>query len=267
MQEPALVQPTAEASTLTQKFIQKLIQKLRIATKATKLLVHFSLGGILIPTLGFWLPFNTSFHKKITQWWLKRACNILSLTVKIKGQLPSDPGFFVSNHVSWMDIIVIGGHTPIRFLSKAEVRQWPIIGWFAACTGTLFIQRGNGKSTVMANIIQEELGKGESILVFPEATSTDGKQVRRFFPNMFSAPINANAPVHPLAIHYSENGSPSSKAPFINDDEFFSHLLSILKSDNINVTLHALNSISTNIDSRRKVVSDLAREQITDAIL
>lgn len=258
MQESPLAQPPVTTSSL--------VQRLRVVSKATKLISHIGLGGILIPTLGFWLPVTTPFHQRITQWWLKRTCDILSLEVRVQGQLPSEAGLFVSNHVSWMDIIVIGGQTPIRFLSKAEVRRWPIIGWFAACTGTLFIQRGNGKSSAMASTIQTALSKGESILVFPEATSTDGQQVRRFFPNMFSAPIQAHTPVHPLAIRYTERGVLSTNAPFIDDDEFFSHLINILTLDHITVTLHALNPIPTTTDSKRKSISDQAREQINTTI-
>lgn len=255
----------AEKATTTSRDLSK---KIDVSVKAARIVVHIFLGVFLSITLGFWLKHRFEFQRTLIQWWLQKVCHILDLTIEIKGNTPK-PGLIVSNHISWLDIIVIGGHLPIRFLSKAEVRQWPVIGWLAACGGTLFIKRGNGQSGQMANTIADELSSGESILVFPEATSTDGKQVKRFFPNMFMAAIQAKATVQPISIQYRENGILSNTAPFIGDDEFVEHMKRVLQADKITVELTILDAITPEkIESdliNKKTLSDLARQKIVSS--
>jgi len=241
-----------------------------VASKAIRIVLHIFLGIFLATFLGFWLNYRFNFQRRLIQWWLQQVCHILDLTIEIKGNTYV-PGLIVSNHISWLDIVVIGGHLPIRFLSKSEVRQWPVIGWLAACGGTLFIKRGNGQSGVMAKTIANELSSGESILVFPEATSTDGKQVKRFFPNMFSAAIQANVTVQSISIQYRENGKISESAPFIGDDEFVAHMKQILRAENITVELTILEAIPTEVIKRdninNKNLSELSRQKIIASAL
>lgn len=249
---------------------QGMKRKLLVTNKAIRIILHIFLGIFLATFLGFWLNYRFNFQRRLIQWWLQKVCHILDLTIEIKGNTHT-PGLIVSNHVSWLDIVVIGGHLPIRFLSKSEVRQWPVIGWLASCGGTLFIKRGNGQSGQMANTIANELSSGESILVFPEATSTDGKQVKRFFPNMFSAAIQANVTVQPISIQYRENGKISESAPFIGDDEFVAHMKQILQAEKITVELTILDAIATEVIERdnlnKKNLSELARQKIIAATL
>lgn len=250
-----------------------IVTKLRFAKKAIALSLHIALGVFLVTILGFWLPHKKSFllphsafKRNLIRYWHKRACKILNIDLSISGTIPQQPCLVVSNHISWLDIIVIGSQIPVHFLSKSEVRQWPIIGWLAACVGTLFIQRGNGKSAQMAEVISTKISMGDSVLVFPEATSTNGSQTKRFFPNMFAAATKNNIDVLPLAIKYSEKEELSTTAPFIDDDTFFNHLLLVLNNNDIDVKITFLPAILHNADIDKKTLSTLSRNAILQVI-
>lgn len=241
--------------------------KVSLGFKGTKIVFHIMTGAVLIVVLGYWITPKLGFQKKIKSWWLGRICQILNLQVEVKGDYDPSASLLVSNHISWLDIAVIGGQLPIKFLSKDEVRSWPVIGWLAASTGTVFIKRGGGRSAQVAEVIADELSSGHSVLVFPEATSTDGRDVKRFFPAMFAAPLQANVRVQPIAIRYSEEGCLSDKAPFIGDDEFLSHLIGLLKGGEIRVEVQLLDSIHPHeMPDDKKKLSHAARERIVTAL-
>ena len=127
---------------------------LRVTLRILLITLHLLLGLVLTPlalsrhTGGLWRT-----HPRITSWWHNRLADILGLTVTVAGHRPAPPALLASNHVSWLDVIVLGGLTHTDFLSKDEVRRWPLVGWLAARSGTLFIRRGNGEtSTVSAQI-------------------------------------------------------------------------------------------------------------------
>ena len=89
-------------------------------------------------------------------------------------------GLLVANHVSWVDIFVVNALTPAAFVSKADVRQWPVIGWLAAVNETVFLRRGSrGHARVINEEIAERMRAGRHVALFPEGTTTDGSHVLR----------------------------------------------------------------------------------------
>lgn len=157
------------------------------------------------------------------------ATRSLGLKVRCLGQASTAPVLFVSNHVSWSDIPVLGGIAPLRFLSKAEVARWPLIGWLAGHAGTLFIQRGGGRAAQSREHIRQTLADGQSVLVFPEGTTSDGRQVLPFHSRLLPAAASAGVAIQPVSIGYLRDGEPDPVAPFIDDDAFESHLLRLLR--------------------------------------
>ena len=165
------------------------------------------------------------------------AARCLGFRVRRYGRVTQGPVLFVSNHVSWSDIPILGGVAPLRFLSKAEVSRWPVIGWLAVQAGTLFIQRGSGRVNQSRTDIQHALASGQSVLVFPEGTTTLGITVLPFHGRLLNAATEANVPIQPISIGYRRNDRPDHLAPFIGDDEFQAHLLRMLKQPAVEVTL------------------------------
>jgi 1-acyl-sn-glycerol-3-phosphate acyltransferase len=86
----------------------------------------------------------------------------------------------VSNHISWLDIAVLGSGARVFFLAKAEIEKWPVFGNLAKGGGTLFIKRGSGDSVRIREQIAEFLSKDIPVLFFPEATTTDGSKVKKY---------------------------------------------------------------------------------------
>lgn len=137
------------------------------------------------------------------QGWSSRLLKILGIRLEQAGE-PIAPGsLLVANHVSWVDIFVVNALAPSAFVSKAEVRRWPVIGWLAARNETVFLRRG---SRSHARIINREiaaiLGEGRNAALFPEGTTTDGSHVQHFHAALLQPALDAGHPVQALALSY-----------------------------------------------------------------
>ena len=143
--------------------------------------------------------------------WSARMLAILGVESKLVTNLPAKPSLIVANHLSWLDILVLGSLIPVRFLSKDEIRGWPIIGRLALGAQTLFIKRGDRSSAEKAiTEIEGSLRSEEFVVVFPEGTSTHGPMPSRFKGRLIEAARIAGVAVCPVAIYYSgpERNSP-----------------------------------------------------------
>lgn len=163
------------------------------------------------------------------------AARSLGFRVRQQGDISTEPVLYLSNHISWSDIPVLGGQSPLRFLSKAEVGNWPVIGWLAGQAGTLFIKRGGGKSQRCREEIAKTLNGGQSVLIFPEGTTTAGLTVLPFHSRLLWAAKDAGVDIQPISIGYLRDGQPDHLAPFIGDDEFQNHILRMLKRPSVDV--------------------------------
>lgn len=209
-------------------------RQLRRLWRAARILVHILLGLLLALSCGaFHSPYRPR-NRRLVRWWLLHLLTILAVQIKVRGPRPEAGYFLVSNHVSWLDIPVLAAQADLYFLSKAEVRGWPLIGALAAAAGTLFIRRGGGESKQKAEEIAAHLRAGRNILVFPEGTTTDGTGVRRFFRQLFAAPVFAGAPIQPVAVRYPDaRGGADRHIAFIDDDAFHTHLWRLLLRDTV----------------------------------
>ena len=109
----------------------------------------------------------------------------------------------VANHVSWIDIFVINAVAPAAFISKAEVRKWPAIGWLAAKNETVFLQRGSrGHARIIGGEIGRALQAGSTVALFPEGTTTDGSHVLHFHAALLQPALDTASPIQPLALRY-----------------------------------------------------------------
>ena len=165
------------------------------------------------------VPVSALRKQQLTRWFLARLAATLPFRVRVAGALPAQPMLWVANHVSWCDIPLLGMLAPLSFLAKAEVRAWPALGWLAQAAGTLFIRRGSGDAALVNRQLTTHLLQGRHLLIFPEGTSTDGKEVRTFHSRLFACAIDAGRAVQPVAIRYRRNGERDTIAPFTGDDE------------------------------------------------
>lgn len=156
--------------------------RLRLLLRSARLLglVALGLGLAAWVSLRERLPGAdvTPLRQRLTRWWLARLCAALPFEVRVSGEAPRQPMLWVANHVSWTDIPLLGALAPLTFLSKAEVRAWPLAGWLAEKAGTLFIRRGSGDSRLINQRLAEQLHRGRNLLIFPEGTTTNGESLR-----------------------------------------------------------------------------------------
>lgn len=183
-------------------------------------------------------------RQRWSQFFMTRLSNALPFRVTVTGELPATPMLWVSNHVSWTDIALLGQLTPLSFLSKAEVRDWPVAGWLAAKAGCLFIRRGAGDSHFIRQQMSQHLQQPLPLLMFPEGTTTDGRSVRTFHGRLLSAAIDSRVSLQPVAIRYLRNGEPDLVAPFIGEDDLVSHLLRLFSHEYAQVEIHLLEPIA-----------------------
>ncbi|NCA69841.1 MAG: 1-acyl-sn-glycerol-3-phosphate acyltransferase [Sphingobacteriia bacterium] len=202
-----------------------------------------------------WVP-------RVMRWWHARLCAILDLQVSIHGRL--EPGcLLVGNHVSWLDIPVIGAHGEVSFLAKSEVRGWPLIGWLAETAGTLFIVRGAHRIQTLAARLSEQISQGHTMMIFPEGTTSDGASVLRFHPRLFALAVETGVAIQPIAIRYrSADGELDTRVPFLGEETLLAHLMRLLRHPAPRVELHLLPPQPVNAVDRRDQLAERARRAI-----
>ena len=223
--------------------------------------------GLLLASLLHLGPqgWRNSLRERMTLFWMRGLLRILPLRIQRHGQPVDRHAVWVGNHISWLDIILLGATAPVRFIAKAEVRQWPLLGWLAQRAGTLFIQRGRGSSGAFQQQMSEVLTQQQNLMVFAEGTTTLGDQVRTFHGRLLSGAVERQIPVQPVALRYRQHGQLSRVAAFIDDDEFFRHLWELLGSPAIDVELHFLPAIATH-DLERNPLARRTRQAVVQAL-
>ena len=214
---------------------------------------------------------NSNTAARIFTWWNSRLCHVFKARITVKGKINRHATLFVMNHISWFDIPVLASQHPLHFLSKAEVRTWPLIGWFTKRAGTLFIQRGAaGAAQNSLNEITQCLKEGGSIVIFPEGTTTDGSSLRKFHGRLLQAAITAQVEIQPIALRYPYNGGINPHTPYIDDMSFMDSVMGLTKSSPLEVELHFLKPLTCHLEDSNTVTNKQlaldARKAIADEL-
>ena len=172
-------------------------------------------------------------HTKARAQWLqassRRTLRILSVKIRTSGPIPTR-GLIVSNHLSYLDILVLSAITPSVFVSKSEVKNWPVFGTFARLSGTLFVQRTRRSDVARLNgEISTVLDSGVPVVLFPEGTSSDGTHILPFKSSLLEPAMDQGHPVTASCIRYSlKDGQASEDVCYWGDMTLFPHLLNLL---------------------------------------
>lgn len=207
---------------------------MRVTLKSLRLIAHLVVGLLLCAYVA--VDRHGRFHtrEQLARRWHRALLKILEIRVTTRGVPAQGARILVANHVSWLDIPVIAIGEDLRFVSKAEVRQWPIAGWFAASCGTFFLRRGAGGTKQLTQAIGAYLHQG-TVVFFPEGTTTDGRSVLKFQPRLFAAAIETGAAVQPVALRYSNASDGGNIGPFIGEDDMVSHIMRLMRRGPISV--------------------------------
>lgn len=158
----------------------------------------------------------------------------------------------VANHVSWIDIYVINAWRPTPFVSKAEIRKWPVVGWLAQQLDTVFVQREKRSDAKrIMHELAERLNAGQKMCVFPEGTTTDGVQLLPFHANMFQAAVSASRPVQPVCLMYEDAHGRQSTAPaYIGEMSLGDSLDALLRATPLTAHVYVCAPLAPGADRR-----------------
>jgi 1-acyl-sn-glycerol-3-phosphate acyltransferase len=225
---------------------------MKLAFRKARLVAHLLHGMWTVATR---FPRATAAQKEALNraWSLKmlRLCGMRLVVHNDSARLDAG-ALVVANHISWIDIYVINAWRPTPFVSKAEIRQWPVVGWLAQQLGTVFIQREKRSDAKrIMHELSDRLSAGELMCVFPEGTTSDGLKLLPFHANMFQAAVSASSPVQPLCIMYEDAQGRQSTAPaYIDEVSLAESLDALLRGGPLTAHVYVGEALAPGADRR-----------------
>ncbi len=239
------------------------------------LFTHVLMGLIIL----IFFPSNVTnlkaHHHIISLYWMKILIKIFGLNIIQKGNLSESADAYVSNHISFLDIIVLNSLIPSNFVAKSEIKNWPIIGRLSSRTGTIFIKRGDENDIQnVVGIMREYIRMKKKVIFFPEGRIGNGNIVRKFHSKLFNCMSNTRSHVQPIFIRYpieypTNNLSDSSVCWADKTQTLAKISLRCLGRTSTNVIVEFKNSIdATKYDAYElaKKTSNLVLESSNDTI-
>jgi len=248
------------------------LRPLRYLWRVPLLLLHVLLGIVLAALVMSWNRHRVMrngrepFAHRLIRWWSRVLMRIFGLRSVRFGRPLADPVLFVANHTSWIDIELLHSQRAACFVAKAEIAHWPLVGWLAACGGTIFHRRGSNHSlaAVMQTMVQR-LRAGRSVAVFPEGGTGHGGVLKVFHARIFQAALDAQVPVQPVALRFTRHGRRLVDAGFRENENFMQNFLRLLGGPPMDAEVHFLEPVPASPDARRKM-AELSRERIGAAL-
>lgn len=239
-----------------------------IAYRLLRVILHL-LAGLLTSALVFPLVDAGRREARIHRW-SRKLLTLCGVSVEIAGaHTPAaSHALIVANHVSWLDIFVINSMRPCRFVAKADIRDWPLIGWLCEKAGTVFISRGSVRDVrrIYQGLVAS-LHDGERVAFFPEGTVASQGTVLPFHANLFEAAIEAAVPIQPYALRYVDSkGNLHDAVDFVGETTFVQSMLTILKSSGITAQLITLPLIPIDGPPHRRELAQVTRDVIAGAL-
>jgi 1-acyl-sn-glycerol-3-phosphate acyltransferase len=200
-------------------------------------------------------------RRTTVQWWAGRTLQLMGVEVQSDGRLHPGPKLLVANHISWMDIMAIHAVCPeARFVSKADVKRWPVLSAMIGAAGTLFIERERKRDALrVVHQMAESLRAGDTVAIFPEGTTSDGHGLLPFHANLLQAAITTGLPVQPIALRYADAAGPVSEAAmFVGDTNLVQSLWRVACGEQVRVKVRVLPAHAVNDADRRRLAERLS---------
>ena len=199
--------------------------------------------------------------------WSRQMLGILGVQLVVRGTPPErGPMLLVANHLSWLDILVMDAAHPARFVSKADVKHWPVLGALITGAGTLYIERESRRDAMrVVHQMAAALQAHDTVAVFPEGTTGDGRELLPFHANLIQAAISAHAPVMPVALDFVDaaSGQRSDAPLFVGDTTLLQSIWSTLRAVGVQAVVHYGPAQTADGRDRRAWAQDL-RSAVND---
>jgi 1-acyl-sn-glycerol-3-phosphate acyltransferase len=249
--------------------MRRLLAPLRIVLLIALVLSGIAIAAAVFPVLG------QAKRDRIIRAWSRGLLLVCGVRLRLAGlplssaltQTGVEPGrrgrLLLANHVSWLDVFAVLAAAPCRFVAKSEIRDWPLLGMLVTLVGTLYIERGRRHAVASMNHrVLERLRRGDTVAVFPEGTTTDGRSLLPFHSNLLAPALEAGAECWPVALRYAEEGVPSTAAAFVGEMSLVASLWNILGARRLQVEVAFLEPVSAGGERNRHHVAEMAAERI-----
>lgn len=249
--------------------MRKLLAPLRMVLLLVHVLAGLAIAGLIFP----WLA--QAGRNRIIRGWSRMLLAICGARLRLAGPplppaiartgiAPGSGGrMLLSNHISWIDPFALNASVPSRFVAKAEIRAWPLLGTLVTRVGALYIERGRRHAVASMNHrVRDCLQAGETVAVFPEGTTTDGRALLPLHSNLVAPALEVGAECWPVALRYTEDGAPSTAAAFIGEMSIVASLWNILLARRLQIEVAFLEPVPTLGELNRHHIAEAAAERI-----
>ena len=220
---------------------------------------------------GGWWTIRTRFPRLTqsqreaeVQRWARGFLRVWRIELQVRGTPPAQgPLLLVANHISWLDILVMHAAGYCRFVSKSDVKRWPMIGMMATGAGTLYIERDSRRDALrVVHHMRDALVRGEVVAVFPEGTTSNGITLLPFHANLIQAAISAHAPALPVALQFIDgrNGAMSTAPMYIGDQTLLESVWRTLTTPGLRAVVSYGQAQSPEGRERREWAAELRRQ-------
>ncbi|MDQ5925972.1 1-acyl-sn-glycerol-3-phosphate acyltransferase [Aquabacterium sp.] len=255
-------------STLSSRLVRAggVLAVLRAAWRLSRVLTH-----VLYAYIRSWLVWphlSAQGRDDESVRWSRQLLGMLGIQLVVRGQARPGAKLVVANHVSWLDIVAINAVVPSRFVSKAEVGRWPLVGRVVTQAGTLFLTRERRRDAMrVLGLMAKGLREGHTLAVFPEGTTGTGHGVLHFHPNLLQAAIDAGVPVQPVVLRYADPvHEVSPLAAYVGDTSLLQSLWWVVSARGLVVHVQVL-PLQAVAHADRRALAVLLQEQIGAAVL
>lgn len=249
----------------------RIVSNLRALLRVLALLLWMVSSFLLIYSVH--LLRRDRLRARLAKYYYRVVGVIFGLKISVQGRVASErPLLLVSNHTTYLDILVLGGLVELAFTPKSEIRDWPVIGFFCILADCVFIERRPAYMQQAAKEMRAKLQRGKVLCIFGEGTTTDGIHLKPFKSGFFSLAIEEHLPVQPVSLAYTHLGNrmiardKREEVAWVGEATLVDHLWHILSMPNVRVyvTLHPAIAADTHTD--RKLLSSACEKAVTSGV-
>ena len=229
--------------------------------------VGHGLHGVAIVLFAF-PSLDVAGRRERIRWWARKMLAVLGIAFDCEGEPVRSGALIVVNHISWLDIMAVHAVVPeARFVSKADVKSWPLVARLVDAAGTLYLEREKKRDALrVVHAVAAAIGGGEVVAIFPEGTTSLGHGLLPFHANLLQAAIATSTPVQPVALRYSDATREVSEAvEFVGDTGLFRSLWQTSCGDRVRARLTFLPARASAGLERRELAAQL-RADIAGAL-
>jgi 1-acyl-sn-glycerol-3-phosphate acyltransferase len=244
--------------------------RLKRRVRAVARLAHavgHGLHGLAIVVFGF-PSLDTAARRERIRWWSRKMLGVLGIDFEWVGTPAEGGSLLAVNHVSWLDIMAIHAVVPeARFVSKADVKAWPLVARLVDSAGTLYLERERKRDALrVVHAVAEALSAGQVVAIFPEGTTSSGHGLLPFHANLLQAAIATATPVQPVALRFSEAANAVSEAvEFVGATSLTRSLWQTSCGEGVRVRLAFLPARAS-AGADRRALADQLRSDIAGAL-